>query len=107
MATTATQIEQLLQSFTPSFVALENESHQHGGYVEGKESHFKLTIVADIFVGKRAVQRHQLIYQKLAGVLTRGGGSVHALAIHAYTPMEWQQVVVSPDSPMCQHAPKH
>ena len=71
----------------------------HAGYFEGKESHFKLTIVSEAFTGKRLVARHQLIYELVTELLTAQGGSVHALAIHAYTPQEWQGQ--SPDSPLC------
>lgn len=93
-------IEQLT-NLSPQHIELENESHLHSGYFEGKESHFKLTIVSDVFDGLRLVARHQTVYAKVAHLLTSGGGTVHALAIHAYTPDEWQGVISSPDSPLC------
>lgn len=89
------------QAFAPSYLQLENESHQHSGYVEGKESHFKLTLVSEQFSGLRLLQRHQQVYASVAALLTSGGGSVHALALHTYTPAEWQQVQQSPSSPHC------
>ncbi|MFW1677005.1 BolA family protein [Pontibacter sp. JAM-7] len=64
---------------------LENESHMHSG--TATESHFKLTLVAGDFADKRLVQRHQLIYGLLAEELQ---GPVHALALHLFTPEEWQ-----------------
>ncbi|WP_199507650.1 MULTISPECIES: BolA family protein [unclassified Psychrobacter] len=88
-----------LSVLTPQHIELLNESMNHSGYFEGKESHFKLTIVSDAFAGKRLVARHQQIYGLVAPLLTAQGGSVHALAIHAYTPDEWQGE--SPDSPLC------
>lgn len=88
-----------LQGLQPQHIELVNESMNHSGYFEGKESHFKLTIVSDAFEGKRLVARHQLIYGLVASSLTSQGGQVHALAIHAYTPTEWQGQ--SPDSPLC------
>jgi len=88
-----------LQALQPQHLELVNESMNHAGYFEGKESHFKLTIVSDAFEGKRLVARHQLVYAQVNSLLTSQGGQVHALAIHAYTPAEWQGQ--SPDSPLC------
>jgi len=60
------------------------------------ETHFKVVVVSDSFVGKRQVQRHQQIYSALASELE---GGVHALSIHTYAPEEWQDKV--PASPAC------
>lgn len=90
-----------LTELSPIHIELENESMNHSGYFEGKESHFKLTIVSDAFLGTRMVARHQKIYQILSQELTSQGGSIHALAIHAYTPDEWQEQIVAPASPQC------
>ena len=98
-APTAMALSQSLQSLQPYHLSLVNESMSHAGYFEGKESHFKLTVVSDHFMGKRLVARHQLVYDLVADLLTSKGGNVHALAIHAYTPDEWQGQ--SPDSPNC------
>ncbi len=98
---TATALNQALQVLNPEHLELINESVDHAGYFEGKESHFKLTIVSLAFAGKRLVARHQLVYESVAELLTSKGGTVHALAIHAYTPDEWQQQGISPDSPLC------
>jgi BolA protein len=96
------QLEQLLQSLAPQYLEILNESADHGGYYPGKESHFKLTIVSDAFSGLRAVQRHQKIYAVLTDLLLPS--KIHALAIHAYLPTEWQGL--RPNSPECAHAPK-
>lgn len=93
--------DRLQQSFDPHYMELTNESQQHAGYFSGKESHFKLTIVSEMFEDMRLVKRHQQIYQLAAGFLTSGGGSIHALAIHAYTPQEWQKQEHAPQSPVC------
>nr|WP_083932658.1 BolA family protein [Psychrobacter lutiphocae] len=89
----------------PEHVELVNESMNHAGYFEGKESHFKLTVVSEQFAGKRAVARHQLIYKLVDELMTSQGGTIHALAIHAYTPDEWQQLTQDkgtvPASPLC------
>ena len=96
---TADALNTELQALQPQYIQLVNESMSHAGYFEGKESHFKLTIVSDAFEGKRLVARHQLVYNLVNALLTSQGGQVHALAIHAYTPTEWQGQ--SPDSPFC------
>ncbi|MGM8887138.1 BolA family protein [Psychrobacter sp. 1U2] len=96
---TADALNAELKSLQPQYIELINESMNHAGYFEGKESHFKLTIVSDAFESKRLVARHQLVYGLVAPLLTSQGGLVHALAIHAYTPTEWQGQ--SPDSPLC------
>lgn len=94
-------LQQALQSLNPIHLTLDNESHMHAGYYEGKESHFKLVIVSDEFLNKRPVMRHQAVYQKVNHLLMVNGGSVHALAIHAYTPEEWKDLQAAPNSPNC------
>lgn len=78
--------KKLTETFNPSFLQIENESHLHSSG-RGSESHFKVTLVTDDFNGKRSVARHQAIYQCLAEELE---GGVHALALHTFTPEEWQ-----------------
>lgn len=95
----ADEITHRLQSLSPSIYELENESHHHASYFDGKESHFKLTIVSNAFEAKRLVQRHQLVYALINDLLSQGGGTIHAFSIHAYTPNEWQGQ--SPESPKC------
>ena len=97
----ADAITERLQSLQPTVYQLENESMRHAGYFEGKETHFKLTIVSEAFAGKRLVQRHQLVYGLVNELLAQGGGQIHAFAIHAYTPDEWQTTGQSPASPNC------
>lgn len=97
--TLQSQLEARLQTLAPQVLRIDNESRGHGGYYEGKESHFKVTIVSNTFIGLRLVQRHQKIYA-LAGELL-GAGAIHALAIHAYTSEEWIDDV--PTSPQCAH----
>ncbi|MGP5513955.1 BolA family protein [Psychrobacter alimentarius] len=96
---TADALDAELQALQPQHIELINESMNHAGYFEGKESHFKLTVVSEAFEGKRLVARHQLVYELVNTLLTSQGGHVHALAIHAYTPTEWQGQ--SPTSPLC------
>lgn len=97
--TLQSQLEARLQTLAPQVLRIDNESRGHGGYYDGKESHFKVTIVSSAFAGLRLVQRHQKVYA-LAGELL-SAGAIHALAIHAYTPDEWTDEV--PASPQCAH----
>ena len=58
---------------------------------------------ADYFAGKRAVQRHQLVYRTLGPLMQQ----IHALALHTYTPQEWAATGAAPDSPACRGGSKH
>ena len=81
----ASQLEQLVrQSINCIEFYLENESHMHSG--PAAESHFKLILISDDFVTKRAVQRHQLLYKILAELMNN---PIHALALHLFTLDEW------------------
>ena len=96
------QLIERLQQLSPSHLEVVNESSGHGGYFPGKESHFKVIVVSDSFEGLRLVQRHQKIYAVAGELLSPG--KIHALAIHAFLPEEWQGQDTS--SPNCAHAPK-
>ena len=43
----------------------------------------------------------QAVYQQINDLLMVNGGNVHALAIHAYSPDEWQSQQIAPQSPNC------
>lgn len=79
----------------PAHLELINESHLHAG--PRTDSHFKLIAVSASFEGLNKVKRHQLVYRLLAEDLA---GPVHALALHLYTPAEWETQAV-PASPLC------
>lgn len=84
--------------FNPQFMELENESHQHSVPVNS-QTHFRLVLVSAAFDGVRAVARHQRVYAQVPDLLE---GSLHALAMHLYTPEEWQQQQgAAPASPAC------
>lgn len=48
--------------------------------------HFEAVVVAAAFAGKRAVQRHQLVYAALGHAV---GNEIHALALQVFTPEEF------------------
>mgnify|MGYP001156734498 FL=1 len=87
----------LRTAFQPSILQVENESHRHN-VPPNSETHFKVTLVTESFVGQTSVRRHQSVYSVLAEWLA---GPVHALALHTYTPDEWQRVGEAPESPDC------
>ncbi len=73
-----------------------NESHMHAG--PAADSHFKLVVVSPSFEGKRLLARHRMLNECLASELA---GEIHALALHTFTPIEWQkrkgEVALSPN----------
>ena len=69
------------------FLEVINESNTHN-VPDGAESHFKITIVSDIFEDMRPVQRHQKIYEILKVEMKK----IHAIAIHPYTTYEWKDI---------------
>ena len=93
------EIQQILEAtFQPSLMEVINESHMHS-VPPNSETHFKVVLVSGEFEGKRKVARHQQVYGALAAQLE---GPVHALALHTYTPAEWdERQQPAPDSPNC------
>ena len=54
----------------------------------GSESHFRVIVVSPGFEGQTRVARHRQINTLLAELLA---GPVHALAVEAVTPAQWEQ----------------
>ena len=81
------QIEQRLKQAMPVVhLELDNESHMHS-VGPGAQTHFRLVVVSPAFEGQALVRRHQAVYDALGDVFQQG---LHALALHAFTPVEWQ-----------------
>ena len=96
-------IEQRVREvFAPQYLEIDNESHMHS-VPKGSESHFRLVLVSEQFAGLRPVARHQKVYAALGELMTQ----IHALALHVYTPEEWQAQGVAPASPQCMGGSKH
>ena len=90
--------QQLHAEFSPVFLEVANESHQHS-VPPNSETHFRVVLVSAKFAESSRVARHQQVYAALAAQLA---GPVHALALHTYSPAEWQQrVTEAPASPPC------
>jgi acid stress-induced BolA-like protein IbaG/YrbA len=48
--------------------------------------HFEAIVVAPAFAGKKAIQRHQMVYSTLGAAV---GNEIHALALQVFTPDEY------------------
>jgi len=94
------KIEQSLGALAPSHLQVLDESHMHS---RGVETHYKAVLVSDQFEGLNSVKRHQKVYATLGDLM----GQFHALALHTYTPQEWDKVGVAPASPTCAGGSKH
>ena len=81
--------EKLERALSPRHLEVIDESHLHAGHAgsrPGGETHFKVKMVADGFVGKSLIERHRKVNEVLADELKPEG--VHALAIEAHAPGE-------------------
>lgn len=80
--------DKLQAAFNPVALDVSDDSALHAGHAgarQGGESHFTVTITAEIFQGKTRVQRHRLVNDALKDELA---GAVHALVIKAKAPGE-------------------
>ena len=71
----------LQAAFTPTLLEVvdDSEAHRgHGGYREGGESHFNVTIRAAAFAPMSRVARHRAVHAALGADLV---GRIHALAL--------------------------
>lgn len=65
-----------------------NESEMHAGHRSSPgtgESHFRVLVVSEQFVGQSRVARHRMVNQLIAQELA---GGVHALALSTFAPGE-------------------
>jgi BolA protein len=88
-------LKQLKVAFNPTFLEVINESHNHSG--EASESHFKIIVVSDEFEDLKPITRHR----KINSLFKEELQNIHALAMHTYTPSEWQKKGGAPASPKC------
>ncbi|AHI05423.1 BolA-like protein [Bdellovibrio bacteriovorus W] len=82
----------------PSVLQIENESDKHS-VPPNSETHFKVLVVSEIFVGKSRIDRQRLVNDIIAGEYKTG---LHALTQRALTPEEWAKEAGIPfESPDC------
>jgi BolA protein len=75
-------------AFAPERLDVRDDSAQHrghGGWRDGGETHFHVTIVSPSFEGLNRVDRHRRVHELLDAELK---DRVHALALTLLTPAE-------------------
>jgi BolA protein len=80
----------LNQAFQPAALEVADDSASHAGHAGahpdgGGETHFNVSIVAEVFAGKSRVERQRLVHQVLAAELRE---RVHALSLKLSAPGE-------------------
>ncbi len=95
--------QKLTDAFKPEFLRVENESSMHN-VAPGSESHFKVTVVSDVFKDQMLIKRHRHVNQVLEQELKQ----IHALALHTLTSDEWfDKAGKVADSPLCKGGAKN
>ena len=92
MAAISTELieTRLNDTFAPVHLFVEDDGARHAGHAGAASGgHFNVTIVTAAFAGKTRVARHRLVYDALADAMRNG---IHALAIAAYTPEEFNNL---------------
>lgn len=75
----------LQQALNPSSLTVRDDSRHHADHPSAKASgggHYSVSIVSALFENKSLVQRHQMIYAALEGLV---GKEIHAIQIDAKT----------------------
>ena len=80
--------QKLTEALSPSILDVVDESANHkghGGWREGGETHFNVTVVSDKFEGTSRVDRQRMVYALLADEMAE---RIHALALTTKAPAE-------------------
>lgn len=79
----------LTTEFSPEHLNIVDDSAKHAGHAGARaegETHFRVTIVAEAFVGESRVARQRRVYSQLETLMeTR----IHALQLKTFTPAEY------------------
>jgi BolA family transcriptional regulator, general stress-responsive regulator len=80
----------LTEALAPDTLEVIDNTHAHAGHagVQNGGGHFHVSIVCRDFADKSLIQRHQMIYKALGGMMKN---QIHALGIEAYSPSEINQ----------------
>jgi len=63
-----------------------DESAAHAGHAGARSgAHFRVRMISPAFAGQARVQRHRMIYERLATLMQ---GRIHALALELHAPGE-------------------
>lgn len=75
-----------LLDLKPLELEIEDQSAAHAGHAgAARGAHFRLYMVSAAFAGLSRLQRHRLVYERLAPLI---GGRIHALTMNLYAPEE-------------------
>ena len=88
MSVAETIREKLTAAFAPLKLEVVDQSHLHAGHAGARpegETHFRVRIISEAFVGLSRVETQRAVNKALADELA---GPVHALAIDARPPEE-------------------
>jgi len=74
--------ERLIAAFDPAALEVVDESHKHVGHAGAKDGrgHFAVTIVSARFAGRKALERHRMVYEALDALMHT---DIHALSVRA------------------------
>jgi BolA protein len=78
----------LRDAFAPVHLRIEDESARHAGHTgaAGGGGHFRVVIVSAAFRGQSHLARQRAVFAALGDAMR---SSIHALAVRALTPEEW------------------
>jgi len=80
------QIRNCLRDLAPIEIDIEDQSAAHAGHAGARSgAHFRLRVVSEGFAGLARLQRHRMVYDRLASLLQ---GRIHALTMTLLAPGE-------------------
>jgi BolA protein len=82
----------LTEALQPEVLDIEDESHKHAGHnpdAANGETHFKLKVVSDAFLGKSRIERHRMVFALLKAEQEE---KIHALTLGLFTPEEAKKI---------------
>jgi BolA protein len=82
--------QKLLKRWREENVFVENDSHLHS---RGENSHFRVVVVSDEFLGKGPVERRREVFKCLDEFWKIG---VHSISVSAFTLEEFQGKIPGP-----------
>ena len=105
MSMQATISAKLRSALSPLHLEVINESHNHSGPSDA-ESHFKVIVVSEQFVGRSLIEQQRMVNAALADELK---GAVHALSMKTLTPEKWLAAggQITHETPLCRGGSKH
>ena len=84
------------KSFDVDTLKVVDESFKHN-VSKGAQSHFKVIIISNDFIGKSQLERHKKVYLSLHDLMQK----IHALSLHTLTREEVQKENLDYETPDC------